>query len=210
MSKPFWSAFNPSLRVLGLAGLLTCLHAGESLWQGTERSMIADKKAGHVGDLLTIVVQQNTVASKANNTKTTKQSSVNSSLNSVLFSPGASGFMTKGGQLPSVAFTGKSDFTGGGSIDNSEKIVDQITVRVIDTQPNGNLVVEGTRQTAFGGEIQDVILRGLVRPDDIQPNNTVFSYNVSDATIRMVSKGSVTDTQRKGWLHKVWDKFSPF
>jgi flagellar basal body L-ring protein FlgH len=41
-------------------------------------------------------------------------------------------------------------------------------------------------------------------------NNTVYSYNVADATIRIVSHGVVTDSQRKGWFHRVWDKFSPF
>jgi len=53
-------------------------------------------------------------------------------------------------------------------------------------------------------------LRGTIRQDDIAANNTVYSYNISDATIKIVSKGTITDAQRKGWAHKFWDKFSPF
>ena len=60
------------------------------------------------------------------------------------------------------------------------------------------------------GETQDAILRGVVRAEDIAANNTVFSYNIADATIKYVSKGTVTDNQRKGWFTKVWEKVTPF
>jgi len=76
--------------------------------------------------------------------------------------------------------------------------------------PNGNLVLEGAKKTAFSGETQDAILRGVVRPQDIAANNTVFSYNVADVTLRYVSKGTLSDAQRKGWFTKIWDKLSPF
>jgi flagellar L-ring protein precursor FlgH len=83
-------------------------------------------------------------------------------------------------------------------------------VRVIDVLPNQNLVIEGKRQTSFGGETQDIILRGIVRPADITANNTVFSYNVADATIKFSGKGAVSETQRKGWFTRVWEKLTPF
>jgi len=76
--------------------------------------------------------------------------------------------------------------------------------------PNKNLVVEGKRQSSFSGESQDVILRGVVRPEDISAANTVFSYNIADASIKFISRGTVTDSQRKGWFTKIWDKLSPF
>ena len=70
-------------------------------------------------------------------------------------------------------------------------------MRVIDVLPNGNLVVEGRRQTAFSGEKQDAILRGTVRFDDISANNTVFSYNIADASIQFVSHGTISDNQKR-------------
>ena len=83
-------------------------------------------------------------------------------------------------------------------------------VKVVDVLPNQQLVIEGTRQTSFAGESQDIVLRGTVRTDDIAANNTVFSYNVADAKITFVNKGAVTDSQRKGWFTKIWEVLTPF
>lgn len=184
----------------------------DSLWneKAAPQSMVSDKRAVRVGDILSIVVQESSVASKDNTTKTSKATALDASISSFLYSPGASGLLTKGGQLPAIKFDAKHDFNGGGQINNSENIVARIAVRVIDVLPNQNLVVEGTRQTAFGGETQDVILRGIVRPADIAANNTVFSYNVANATIKFVSKGAVSNTQRKGWFTKLWETVTPF
>jgi flagellar L-ring protein FlgH len=118
--------------------------------------------------------------------------------------------LTQKGILPSMKFSGKSDFAGGGTINNSQQIAASVAVRVVDVLPNSNLVIEGTRESSFSGEQQTIILRGTIRQDDIAANNTVYSYNVADATIKFISKGSISDTQRKGWFQRLWDKFSPF
>lgn len=210
MNKPCVWFCKTAACAVGAIWLSASAIAEDSLWTTETKGPISDKRASRLGDLLTIVVQQNTSATKDNTTKTSKTSGVDASVSSFLFSPGASSLATKGGKLPAMKFDGKNEFNGGGSINNSEKMTDRVTVRVVDTQPNGNLVIEGTRQTSFGGEVQDVILRGVVRAEDVSANNTVFSYNVADATIRMVSKGAVSDSQKKGWGTKVWDKVSPF
>jgi flagellar L-ring protein precursor FlgH len=183
----------------------------QSLWRDdASRSMIADKRATSIGDILTIVVQENNTATKDQNTKTSKQSSIDAAIKAFLYSPEASSLLTKNGKLPALQVNAKQDFSGGGTINNAEKITARIAVRVIDVLPNRNLVIEGTRQTAFSGETQDSILRGVVRPEDIAANNTVFSYNVADATIKYISKGTITDNQRKGWFTKIWEKLTPF
>ena len=183
----------------------------DSLWKDdVSKSIVADKRAAQVGDIVTILVQEDNSASKDKNTKTSKSAGLDAAISSFLYSPAASGLLTKGGTLPAIKLASKSDFAGGGSINNSETIVAKIAVRVIDALPNGNLVVEGTRESAFSGEEQTIILRGTVRKNDIMSNNTVYSYNVADATIKFISKGTITDSQRKGWLHRVWDKISPF
>ncbi len=202
------------LRIALAAGLLLCPapdSPGDSLWRDEVSKPIAsDKRAVHVGDIVTILVQENSTATKDNSTKTSKQSSVDSALSTFLYSPAASGLLTQGGTMPALKFSGKSDFSGGGSINNSQRIVASVAVRVVDVLPNGNMIIEGTRESAFSGEQQTIILRGTVRPDDVMSNNTVFSYNVADATIKFVSKGTITDSQRKGWFHRLWDKLSPF
>jgi flagellar L-ring protein precursor FlgH len=182
-----------------------------SLWKDdSSRSMFADKRAHTVGDIITIVVQENNVATKENSTKTSKSTGVDASLNTVLFSPAASSFLTQKGQLPALKFSAKNDFDGGGKINNSERIAARIAVRVVDVLPNGNMIVEGRRDTSFSGEKQEAILRGLVRSEDVTANNTVFSYNVADASIQFRSKGTISDSQRKGWFTKLWDKLTPF
>ena len=183
----------------------------DSLWhEGVSVPICADKRAANVGDIVTILVQENTTATKNNETKTSKAAAVDASIASFLYSPTASGLLTKAGQLPALKFNNTSTFDGSGSINNSEQIVASVAVRVIDVLPNRNLIVEGTRENSFGGERQTVILRGTIRQDDIMSNNTVYSYNVADATIKIVSKGTITDSQRKGWFHRLWDKLSPF
>jgi len=172
--------------------------------------MFADKRARAVGDIITILVQESSTASKENSTKTSKSSSVDASLDTILYSPGASGFLTKGGQLPAMKFGGTQSFDGGGKINNSERITARLAVRVVDVLPNGNMLIEGRRETFVSGEKQEAIIRGVVRGEDVAANNTVLSYNVSDATIRFVSKGTLSDNQRKGWLHRIWEKVTPF
>jgi flagellar L-ring protein precursor FlgH len=172
--------------------------------------MFADKRAGRVGDIVTILVQENNTATKNNSTKTSKQSNIDSALSTFLYSPAASGLLTKGGTLPALKLSGKSDFTGNGTINNSQQIVASVAVRVVDVLPNKNLLVEGTRESAFSGEQQTIVLRGTIRQEDIMANNTIFSYNVADATIKFISKGVITDSQRKGWFQRLWDKLSPF
>ena len=193
-----------------VSGLVTL--SADSLWKEdtSPSSMFADKKAHRIGDILTVVVQENNGATRNNNTTTSKTSSVDASIASFLYGPSASGLLTKGGKYPAMAFNSANSFNGGGQIANQETINSMIAVKVIDVLPNGNLVIEGRRQTAFSGEKQDAILRGLVRFDDITATNSVLSVNIADATIQFLSHGTVTDNQRKGWFYRVWDKFSPF
>ena len=182
-----------------------------SLWrEDSSRSMFADKRARSIGDIITILVQENNTTSKENSTQTSKSSSVDASLDTVLYSPAASGFLTKGGKMPAMKFGGTQSFDGGGKINNSEKLTARIAVRVVDVLPNGNMIIEGRRETTVSGEKQEAVLHGVVRSEDVAANNTVFSYNVADASIKFTGKGTISDNQRKGWLHKIWEKVTPF
>lgn len=209
MNKPSSLLFKLTVAAL-LALPATRLHA-DSLWKdGHSQNVCADKKAHSVGDIITIMVQENNGATRDNATTTAKKNSVDASLSSLFYNPAVSGLLTKGGTLPAMKWSTDNSFNGGGTIKNSETITAQMAVHVIDVMPNGNMVIEGNLHTAFSGEKQDAILRGTVRPDDIQANNTLFSYNIANASIQFVSKGTITDNQRKGWFSRVWDKVSPF
>jgi flagellar L-ring protein precursor FlgH len=211
MKRPYASIYNATILGLVLTIAPVCNLSADSLWNpANSRSMAADKKAQAVGDILTILIQENNGATRQNNTTTSKKASVNAAIASFLYSPGASSLLTKKGALPALNYTSDTEFAGGGSINNAETITAQVAVRVVDVLPNGNMVVEGQLRTAFSGEKQDAVVRGTVRPDDVMANNTLYSYNIADATIQFISKGTITDAQRKGWLTKFWDKLTPF
>jgi len=189
----------------------------DSLWSPEPKlSQFADKKAFSIGDLVTVVVQESNTTRKDSSTKTSKKTALDASIDSFLFSPDASNFLTKGRkdgsgrELPAIRMQSQNDFDGGGKINNSETIVARFGVRVVDVLPNNNLIVEGQRFTSFAGESQTVILRGTLRPADITPNNTVFSYNLADVSLKFSGKGAVSSVQRKGWFSKAFDLLNPF
>ena len=210
MKTPPSVLFPVSLALTLLAWLPIPARA-QSLWHDdVAKSMFVDKRASAVGDIITVLVQENSTSTKNNETTTERSSSLSAAITSFLYSPSASGLMTKGGQLPAIAYNSDSKHDGKGSINNAENIIASIAVRIVDVLPNNNYVIEGKRQTSFSGEKQNIILRGVVRADDVSPTDTVYSYNVSDATIQIVGQGLITDSQRKGWFTRFWDKLSPF
>ena len=211
MNKQYLSCFKLALLAAVWAGVANTEMQAQSLWkEESSRSMVADKRATSVGDILTIVVQENNTAIKDQNTSTSKSSGIDAAIETFLYSPEASKLLTHNGKMPAITINASQDFEGGGKISNAERVTARIAVRVIDVLPNDNLVVEGTKQISFSGETQDAVLRGVVRSEDVLANNTVFSYNVADATIKYISKGTVSDNQRKGWFTRVWEKVTPF
>lgn len=204
-----WTA-RPAAAALVLVAALTTASA-DSLWTEPARTQLfADRKAVAVGDILTVIVQEANATTKEANTKTSKDTSLDASISSFLFSPGASKLMTKGGQLPAMKMSSSDGFTGGGQVKNSDSITARFAVRIVDVLPNENLVVEGSRQTSFANETQTVKLRGTVRRTDITPSNTVLSYQLADLQLKYSGSGSVSDSQSKGWFSKVWGKITPF
>ena len=213
---------------LVLLASLSSLHAG-SLWRDgitDERGMFADKRAKRVGDIVTIVVQETASVSNSVRLKTDKEakSSIIGAASSVLnqflgnlpnhaLPKEVQKNLPPGVTLPTVpaqVVNGSNDYNGGGDIKNTQTISTRCAVQVIDTLPNGNLVLEGIRQVSFSKERQFASFRGIVRAYDIGADNTVLSSNVADARIEIVSEGTLTESQKKGWLLRLNDKINPF
>lgn len=185
----------------------------DSLWLAAgsrEQGVAADLKAARPGDILTIVIAENAVASSSQNKSTGSESSVDAAVSQFLFPAAASKLGTHNGQLPGVKFGGKSDFSGGGQVSNAQSLTARAAVLVTDVLPNGNLVVAGARRLTFSGETQNVILHGLVRPADIASGNTILSSNIAEARLEFISEGSLTDAQKRGWLTNLYEKLRPF
>ncbi|MED6314507.1 MAG: flagellar basal body L-ring protein FlgH [Verrucomicrobiota bacterium] len=189
----------------------------DSLWsKETAVSLFTDHKAKRVGDIITVLVQENNSASRNSSTKTEKKGDISASISSFvtgniqnkIFSNNTSD--DNAAQLPKLETTSQNKFEGSGAVNNSGSINSRFAVRVVDVLPNKNLIIEGVRRTSFSGESQTIILRGTVRPQDVTPVNTVVSYNLADVSIRFKDEGVVNDSQKKGWFGKLWDKVSPF
>ncbi len=185
-------------------------HAAGSLWpSGAERGMLADRRASQVGDILTVVVAESANASSAQTKSANRDSSLEDAIGQFIYSAAVSGRFTHKGELPSSSASGKSSYSGGGQVNNSQSLSARAAVLVTDVLPNGNLVIEGARMVTFSGETQYVVLRGLVRRADVSAANTVLSTNVADARVEFLSEGTLTDAQKRGWLSKIYEKLRP-
>lgn len=192
----------------GLGAAALAVHA-DSLWTtgGGERlSMFADRKASRVGDIVTVVVQEAAAAQSTQNKESTRSSTVNDAVGQFVFPNG----LTHNGALPSLQLAGKSDYTGGGQVTNSQSVTSRAAVLVTDVLPNGNFVIEGVRLVTFSGETQYIVLHGIIRSDDVGSDNTVNSTNIAEARVEVVSKGALTDAQKLGWLTKIYEQLRPF
>ncbi len=209
MKTVFKSASELWLAALALT--LASPLAGSSLWtvsRGGERSMFADRKAATSGDILTIVVAESAAATSTQSKSTTRSSELQDTVGQFLYA--GSRFGTHKGALPATNFAGSGAYSGGGAVSNNQSLNSRAAVLVTDVLPNGNLVIEGVRVVTFSGETQYVVLHGLVRPDDIASDNTVFSTNIADARVEFLAEGALTDAQKRGWLTKIYEKLRPF
>lgn len=184
-----------------------------SLWhraRGRDAAMVSDRRARHVGDILTVVVQESASVQASRSTKTDRKSSVDSAVDQFLFPVASSSFGTHNGALPGMSLSGSSSFQGGGEINNRQTVSARAAVTVIDVLPNGNLVIEGARYVAYAGEKQYAVLHGIVRPEDIQSGNLVLSSAIADARVEFSSKGTISAAERKGWFTRLLDTINPF
>ncbi|RXK52944.1 flagellar basal body L-ring protein FlgH [Oleiharenicola lentus] len=200
-------------KALCLSAALGCALAAQagSLWPAeSQRGMTSDRRASRVGDILTVVVAESATASSAQTKSANRDSSLEDAIGQFIYSAAVSGRFTHKGELPSSSASGKSSYSGGGQVNNSQTLTARAAVLVTDVLPNGNLVIEGARMVTFSGETQHVVLRGVVRAHDVSAANTVLSSNVADARVEFLSEGTLTEAQKRGWLSKLYEKLRPF
>lgn len=183
-----------------------------SIYQaGHEMIWFEDIVARRVGDLLTVTLVENTQANKSASTATTKGSTVDIA-NPVLF--GSTPQFNTPGLLPLASnksntlefdLSSSSDFEGDGSATQSNKLSGNITVTVVEVLPNRNLYVRGEKRIGINQGYEYVRLAGIVRPQDITPQNTVESTRIADPTISYVGEGALADANSMGWLTRFFN-----
>ena len=168
----------------------------QSLWadaaEGTSYGVFADRKAHNVGDTLTIVISEKTTTTQTKSRKNGKSASTTLNAGTGIFD-----FLTS-------ASAGASDsWKADGSAKDSSNFSGNIAVTVVEVQPNGNMIVEGTQSIWQNKDEHKITLRGIVRRDDVTYENTVPSTKVADATVRFDGKGPLNAKQRQGILTQI-------
>ena len=163
-----------------------------SLWSDSGRlaNMVADYKASRVGDLVTISVSQNLSASSTGNVSTNRSFSANSGVTALPGHLKTSGVSSLFSPNSTQVLSGKAQATSQTSLST------MLTGRVVAVLPSGTLVVEAERQITMNNQHETVVLRGVVRPGDLDAANTVVSNNVGDLEIEVKGKGIVSDGTR--------------
>lgn len=160
-------------------------------------SLFEDRRARNIGDVITIVLSENTSSSKSADTSIKKDDSVDIGAGLVL------------GEVPSLhnlsletQLEAARKFDGGASSDQSNKLSGTITVMVSEVLPNGLMEVRGEKWMTLNRGDEFIRLRGYVRPEDVQPNNTISSTKVADVRITYSGNGEIAQSNRQGWLSR--------
>jgi flagellar L-ring protein FlgH len=180
---------------------------GSIFQSGREMRLFEDRTARRIGDIITVKLVESTNAQKAASTSLSRESGVEFS-DPTLLGKTAVGAPALG--LLQNELEGKTSFDGKGNVGQSNKLSGDVTVMVVGVQPNGNLLLKGAKRIALNDGEEEVTLTGIVRPDDVNPDNTVFSNRIANARISYTGKGSMRDANTQGWLSKFFmSVFSP-
>lgn len=197
MNKIVWSF----LVVCLMGGMMVLFQPAEvsaqSLWANTNGSAIslfADRRARNVGDILTIVISETTTTSATKTNSNSKKGSQSLSAGAGIFS-----------FLAAATAGGSDSFKANGAATDVNKVSGRVTVTVMEVQPSGNMVVEGTQSIWQNRDEHKITLRGVVRQDDITSSNTIPSSLVADATLKFDGKGPLNTKQRQGILTQIFN-----
>ncbi|MFV2092373.1 MAG: flagellar basal body L-ring protein FlgH [Hyphomicrobiales bacterium] len=182
-----------------------------SLWRSGSRAFFKDQRASRVGDILTINVEITDEAKLDNKTSRSRKSSEDMGVTSLL-------------GLESTLFALKDDVAGSakvelgsdgssqgeGKVDRKETLSTTLAAVVTQVLPNGNLVIEGRQEVRVNFEVRELIVAGIVRPEDIKSDNTLDSSKIAEARIAYGGRGQITDVQQPRYGQQIIDILLPF
>ena len=181
-----------------------------SLWRNGSRSFFKDQRAHQIGDLLTVTVNITDQANFANETQrqrtATEDTGITAFLGSALLGQNAQKALT--GRMFQADSNSQTD--GKGSIVRQETLQTNVAAIVTQVLPNGNLVVEGKQEIRVNFEIRELIVAGVVRPEDIQSDNVIDSSKIAQARIAYGGHGEISDLQQPRYGSQVMDVLLPF
>jgi flagellar L-ring protein precursor FlgH len=171
----------------------------------------ADPKQFKLNDQITIVVSESSAVTSQGSMDRRKDASLDAILSKwILLNKFAVSPDPQTAGSPEIAAELQNKMQSQADLQTKDTMLFKIACRVADKRPNGLLVIEGHRTIRNNNETWEQCLSGVIRPQDVQPNNQVLSENVAELIISKREEGHVRDGYRRGWLLKVFDKYQPF
>jgi len=167
----------------------------QNMRQNSTFSLFSDNKANLKGDAITIIVLESTSASNNATTTTGRKSDLSLGLSANVNN-------ATGGSSTALGLQTGNDFNGQGSTQTTGNIQTKISASVDSVLSNGNMLISGNKKIIINGEEQVIHIKGVVRPSDIMADNSVLSFNISDAEISFDGNGIIQNAQKPGWLTK--------
>ena len=202
-------------------GIVLALVAGpgaaDSLWKGAPSPQFhwfADTKARRVGDIVTILIKEESKAKtdlSETHTKETKTNAVIREFRNLLgVNKPPEGATDEEKGLPVVDWESKREYDSKAESESNETLELRISAVVKEVLPNGNLLIDASRQVRHDRDLRVVHLTGMVRPVDIAANNTVQSESLAEARISYEGRGPASRTKGKGWGNRLLGLVWPF
>jgi flagellar L-ring protein precursor FlgH len=167
--------------------------------------LFSDNKARRVGDTIIVRLSESTQASKSASTDYDKSTSVDTGDPTILGKT-----VTRNGiPILSNSWDTEQTFDGEGSSTQSNSLTGNITVTVAEVYPNGNLRIQGEKWLTLNQGAEFIQITGIVRPADVEVNNTVDSFKIADARITYSGNGAVADANRPGFLSRFFVRWWP-
>lgn len=181
-----------------------------SLYRTSAKGFFKDERAHRVGDILTVMVTIDDSAKIANTTQSNRTSTNSAGMGGIFGTVVDN--LSNGAIDPSSAIEFDSGLTnrGNGSVNRSESLETSVAAVVTQVLPNGNLVIEGRQEVRVNFEVRDMIVAGIVRPSDIQANNTILSSKIAEARISYGGRGQITNMQQPRYGQQAMDAILPF
>ena len=183
-----------------------------SLWQTGSRAFFKDQRATNIGDILTVEIDITDSAALDNSTNRSRIANEGAGVKNML------GYEASLGQILPEAVDpenlinadSSSSTVGAGNVKRKEKI--QTTVAAVITQilPNGNLVIQGKQEVRLNFEMREVLVSGVVRPEDISNQNTIQHTQIAEARISYGGRGQITEVQQPRYGQQLYDILFPF
>ncbi|MGO9700554.1 MAG: flagellar basal body L-ring protein FlgH [Xanthobacteraceae bacterium] len=182
-----------------------------SLWRSGSRAFFNDQRAHVVGDLLTVKVNINDTAIFQDQTQLSRTTTEDSAITNFIGANALGGSVATA-VLPGSLLTANSNsqMNGQGTINRQDQLVTNVAAVVTQVLPNGNMVIEGKQEVRLNAEIRELIVAGVVRPEDIQSDNAIELQKIAEARVAYGGRGTLTNIQTERWGQQAVDIILPF